>query len=180
MLGNLITYLRHSLPRTDDSLSTLGEELDRARAYLEILKIRMGPRLGLQIDVPAHLLDVPFPPMMLQTLIENAIKHGLEPRTGGGTVWILATETHGRVSVTVADDGLGFTDQGGGTGIGLRNVRERLRLAYGDAASFAIVANFPTGVAATITLPATERAVRTDPPAPDAGNAPAAEAMAHG
>ena len=153
MLGNLITYLRHSLPRTDDSLSTLGEELDRARAYLDILKIRMGPRLGLQIDVPAHLLDVPFPPMMLQTLIENAIKHGLEPRTGGGTVWILATEAAGRVSVTVADDGLGFTEQGG-TGIGLRNVRERLRLAYGNAASFAIVANFPSGVAATITLPA--------------------------
>ncbi len=154
MLGNVITYLRHSLPRTDDMLSTLGEELDRARAYLEILKIRMGPRLGLQIDVPAHLLDMPFPPMMLQTLIENAIKHGLEPRTGGGTVWILAKEAEGRVSITVADDGLGFTEQGGGTGIGLRNVRERLRLAYGNAASFAIVANFPDGVAATITLPA--------------------------
>src|SRR5918993_1794536 len=151
MLGNLITYLRHSLPRTDDSLSTLGEELDRARAYLDILRIRMGPRLGLQIDVPTYLLDVAFPPMMLQTLIENAIKHGLEPRTGGGTVWILATEADGRVSVTVADDGLGFTEQGSGTGVGLRNVRERLRLAYGNTASFAIVANFPTGVAATIT-----------------------------
>ena len=153
MLGNLITYLRHSLPRTDDSLSTLGEELDRARAYLDILRIRMGPRLGLQIDVPASLLDVPFPPMMLQTLIENAIKHGLEPRTGGGTVWILATEADGRVSVTVADDGLGFTEQGSGTGIGLRNVRERLQLAYGEAARFSIVANFPSGVAATIVVP---------------------------
>jgi len=163
MLGNLITYLRYSLPRTDDSLSTLGEELDRARAYLDILKIRMGPRLGLQIDVPAQLLDVPFPSMMLQTLIENAIKHGLEPRTGGGTVWIFAKETEGRVSVTVADDGLGFTQQGGGTGIGLRNVRERLRLAYGSAASFTIVANFPDGVAATITLPAGNRVVRSDP-----------------
>ncbi len=180
MLGNLITYLRHSLPRTDDSLSTLGEELDRARAYLEILKIRMGPRLGLQIEVPAHLLDVPFPPMMLQTLIENAIKHGLEPRTGGGTVWILATETDGRVSVTVADDGLGFTEQGGGTGIGLRNVRERLRLAYGDAASFAIVANFPTGVAATITLPATERGTRAAQSAPASGHERAPEAMTDG
>lgn len=163
MLGNLITYLRHSLPRTDDTLSTLGEELDRARAYLDILKIRMGPRLGLQIDVPAHLLDLPFPPMMLQTLIENAIKHGLEPRTGGGTVWILGKEHDGRVSITVADDGLGFTEQGGGTGIGLRNVRERLRLAYGNAASFAIVANFPDGVAATITLPAHAGDARTVP-----------------
>ena len=98
--------------------------------------------------------------MMLQTLVENAIKHGLEPRTGGGTVWILATEADGRVSVTVADDGLGFTDQGSGTGIGLRNVRERLRLAYGDAARFAIVANFPTGVAATITRAGDEQVAR--------------------
>ena len=68
MLGNLITYLRHSLPRTEDSLSTLGEELERARAYLEILKIRMGPRLALQIEVPDTLKSIAFPAMMLQTL----------------------------------------------------------------------------------------------------------------
>ncbi len=153
MLGNLITYLRHSLPRTDSSASTLGEEVDRARAYLEILKIRMGPRLDLQIDVPKHLLTLPFPTMMLQTLVENAIKHGLEPRTSGGTVWMLATEGDGRVAVTVADDGQGFSDQSNGTGIGLRNVRERLRLAYGGDASLSVVANFPSGVAATITVP---------------------------
>lgn len=160
MIGNLITYLRHSLPRTDSQDSTLGEEVERARAYLEILKIRMGPRLDLQIDVPKHLLAMPFPAMMLQTLVENAIKHGLEPRTGGGTVWILAKEGEGRVAVTVADDGQGFgTAATAGTGIGLRNVRERLRLAHGADASLSVVANFPTGVAATITLPsATERA----------------------
>jgi LytS/YehU family sensor histidine kinase len=155
MLGHLITYLRHSLPRTDTAASTLGEEVERARAYLEILKIRMGPRLGLQIEVPRHLLALPFPAMMLQTLVENAIKHGLEPRTDGGTVWILAREQEGKVAVTVADDGqgLGGSSQGG-TGIGLRNVRERLRLAYGPEASLSVVANFPTGVAATITVPA--------------------------
>jgi signal transduction histidine kinase len=154
MLGNLITYLRHSLPRTDTSPSTLGEEVERARAYLEILKIRMGARLQLQIDVPARLLSMPFPAMMLQTLVENSIKHGLEPRTAGGTVWILAKESEGRVAVTVADDGEGFSDKTrGGTGIGLKNVRERLRLAYGNDASLSVVANFPSGVAATITLP---------------------------
>ncbi|MEO8102897.1 MAG: histidine kinase, partial [Betaproteobacteria bacterium] len=156
MLGNLITYLRYSLPRTEDSLSTLGVELERARAYLEILKIRMGARLALQIEVPEPLKAVPFPPMMLQTLVENAIKHGLEPKSGGGTVWILARSHDNAIAVTVADDGRGFSAEGGGTGIGLKNVRERLRLAYGGAASFAIVANFPTGVAATITVPATE------------------------
>jgi hypothetical protein len=153
MLGNLIMYLRHSLPRTEDALSTLGVELERARAYLDILRIRMGPRLQLQVEVPAALLALAFPPMMLQTLVENAIKHGLEPKPGGGTVWILARQVEHAVAVTVADDGRGFSAEGGGTGIGLRNVRERLRLAYGAAASFAIVANFPNGVAATITVP---------------------------
>jgi hypothetical protein len=159
MLGNLITYLRHSLPRTEDALSTVGEELERARAYLDILKIRMGARLQLQVDVPEPLRAVLLPAMMLQTLVENAIKHGLEPKPGGGTVWILAraVDAQGKasVAVTVADDGRGFSLEGGGTGIGLRNVRERLRLAYGAVASFAIVANFPAGVAATITVPNT-------------------------
>ena len=92
--------------------------------------------------------------MMLQTLVENAIKHGLEPKTGGGTVWILARPHDGAVSVTVADDGQGFNTASSGTGIGLKNIRERLRLAYGSAATFAITANFPDGVAATITVPA--------------------------
>ncbi|MCC6072273.1 sensor histidine kinase [Massilia sp. GCM10020059] len=153
MLGNLIMYLRQSMPRTEDLPSTLGEELARARAYLDILKIRMGPSLNLSIDIPEPLLPVPFPTMMLQTLVENAIKHGLEPKPGGGTVWILARAVEQGVAVTVADDGRGFSAEGGGTGIGLRNVRERLRLAYGNAASFAIVSNFPSGVAATITVP---------------------------
>lgn len=156
MLGNLITYLRHSLPRTEDSLSTLGEELERARAYLEILKIRMGNRLNLQIEVPEALKSIPFPAMMLQTLVENAIKHGLEPKSGGGTVWIIARTIDDSLAVTVADDGQGFNAESSGTGIGLKNVRERLRLAYGGAASFAIVANFPSGVAATINIPAND------------------------
>lgn len=155
MLGNLISYLRHSLPRTEDSLSTLGEELERARAYLEILKIRMGARLNLQIDVPEPLQAIPFPAMMLQTLVENAIKHGLEPKPGGGTIWILARNHDQGMAITVADDGQGFNAGSSGTGIGLKNVRERLRLVYGAAASFAIVANFPSGVAATIVVPTT-------------------------
>jgi hypothetical protein len=155
MLGHLIQYLRHSLPRTQDAPSTLGEELERALAYLEILKIRMGPRLSVQVDVPDALRATPLPPMMLQTLVENAIKHGLEPRTAGGTVWLRAREHDGDVSVTIADDGEGFQPISGGTGIGLTNVRERLRLVYGSEASLAVVANFPSGVAATITVPAT-------------------------
>ena len=158
MLGHLIQYLRHSLPSAEETLSTLGEELERARAYLEILKIRMGARLELKIEVPDALRAVRLPPMMLQTLVENAIKHGLEPKPGGGTVWIFARRDDGSVAITVADDGQGFGPTGGGTGIGLKNVRERLQLVYGPRASLAVVANVPDGVAATITVPAQQAA----------------------
>ncbi|MBC8023007.1 MAG: histidine kinase [Burkholderiales bacterium] len=154
MLGNLIVYLRNSLPRTEGEMSTVGAELESARAYLEIMKIRMGDRLSVQLQVPGALESTPMPPMMMQTLVENAIKHGLEPVTGGGTIWIIARETDGKVAITVADNGRGFGGDSAGTGVGLRNIRERLRLAYGEGASFAIVPNFPNGVTATITLPA--------------------------
>jgi len=166
MLGHLIQYLRRSLPRDGDALSTLGEELERTRAYLEILKIRMGARLQSQFDIPEALLATPMPSMVLQTLVENAIKHGLEPKTGGGTVWVLARRMDDHVTVTVADDGQGFGSSTAGTGIGLKNLRERLSLTYGANATFSIVSNFPSGVAATLSLPpATAPAVRTPPPA---------------
>ncbi len=159
MLGHLIQYLRNSLPDADDAMSQLGTELERALAYLEILKIRMGDRLSVQVDVPENLRATPLPPMMLQTLVENAIKHGLEARTGGGTVWIRARRgDDGIVAITVADDGEGLNTKNSGTGIGLKNVRERLRLMFGGKAALSIIANFPTGVAATITVPAVDAA----------------------
>lgn len=154
MLGHLIQYLRRSLPSADTDMSSLGEELERALAYLEILKIRMGDRLDVQVDVADTLRSTPLPAMMLQTLVENAIKHGLEPRTGGGTVWIRARRDGETIAITVADNGAGFTGKTDGTGIGLTNVRERLRLRYDGAASLAMVANFPAGVAATLSVPA--------------------------
>ncbi|MBL8520917.1 MAG: histidine kinase [Betaproteobacteria bacterium] len=157
MIDNLIAYLRNSLPRTEsNAASTLGAEVERARAYLDILQIRMGARLTPHLDVPPALHVIPFPTMMLQTLVENAIKHGLEPKPGGGNIWVIARESAGILSVTVADDGLGL--QSGspstqGTGIGLKNIRERLALAYGSEATFTFTANFPTGVAATLAVP---------------------------
>ena len=154
MLGHLIQYLRRSLPNAEGEMSTLGAELERALAYLEILKVRMGDRLDVQTDVAEALRGTPMPAMMLQTLVENAIKHGLEPRTGGGTVWIRARRDDNTVAVTVADNGEGFNTKTSGTGIGLKNVRERLRLRYAGAANLSVVANFPAGVAATLTVPA--------------------------
>ncbi len=158
MLDNLILYLRNSLPRSGDAPSTLGEEVARTRAYLDILKIRMGERLQVNIEVPQTFMATPFPTMMLQTLVENAINHGLEPKSGGGTIWISARidqTSANLITVTVADDGNGFGSGTSGTGIGLKNVRERLKLAYDGAASFSIVTNFPHGVAASITVPVT-------------------------
>jgi len=153
MLGHLIHYLRSSLPSVDESVSTLGVELERTLAYLEILRIRMGNRLLVDVQVPPALHGVGLPAMSLQTLVENAIKHGLEPKPGGGTVWIIARAFDDHVTVTVADDGLGFGQGTSGTGIGLKNLRERLRLTCGESSGVAIVANFPSGVAATMTLP---------------------------
>ena len=154
MLGNLIVYLRNSMPRIEGEMSSLATELERARAYLEIMKIRMGERLAVQVQVPDALRATPMPPMMLQTLVENAIKHGLEPLTSGGTIWIIARESEGKVSVTVADNGRGFGGDSAGTGVGLKNVRERLKLAYGGDAALNIGPNFPNGVAASIVVPA--------------------------
>jgi hypothetical protein len=154
MLEHLIVYLRESLPHNGSAQSSLGQEVERSRAYLEILKIRMGTRLNAHIDVPADLVAREIPPMMLQTLVENAIKHGLEPKPGGGTIWIRAHLSGGKLRVTVADDGVGLKEQGAGTGVGLRNLRERLKLQYGDAGSLELTGNFPSGVAATLSLPA--------------------------
>jgi signal transduction histidine kinase len=154
MLGHLVHYLRHSLAGASTAPSTLGVELERAIAYLEILKIRMGSRLDYQVAVPEPLRALPMPPMMLQTLVENAIKHGLEPKASGGTVWIHARETGGRLTVTVADDGAGLGSATSGTGIGLANTRERLKLLYGERAALSLEPNFPAGVAATLALPA--------------------------
>jgi len=157
MLDNLILYLRNSLPRSEDQASTLGEEIERTRAYLDILKIRMGDRLKVHIELPGELSSVPFPTMMLQTLVENSINHGLEPKSGGGTIWISARKDQASpidaMTVTVADDGNGFGSGTSGTGLGLKNVRERLKLGYGNSAAFSIIANFPNGVAASITVP---------------------------
>ena len=163
MIGHLIQYLRRSLPREHDALSSLGEELERTQAYLEILKIRMGTRLELHIEVPDELKSLQLPSMMLQTLVENAIKHGLEPKPGGGTIWILARRFDGQATITVADDGQGFGSATGGTGIGLKNLRERLQLTYGERASFSVVSNFPSGVAATLALPLPEAVAQAVP-----------------
>ena len=154
MQKNLIQYLRAALPQMREGSTTLGKEVQLCRAYLEILRFRMEDRLRYTVTVPQGLMTAQFPPMMLQSLVENSIKHGLEPKPEGGAITISADIVDGRLRVTVADTGLGFAAASRpGTGVGLANVRERLSALYGGRARLSIDANDPTGTIVTIDVP---------------------------
>ncbi|ODU10503.1 MAG: histidine kinase [Rubrivivax sp. SCN 71-131] len=161
MQKNLIALLRASMPDLRESAANggsgardLGRELQVIRPYLEILKVRMEERLQTRICVPSGLLSAQFPSMMLQTLVENAIKHGLEPKAEGGRLEVCAEIVDGRLHVSVADTGLGFgRGTTAGTGVGLANIRERLRLLHGDQATLTVTENPGGGTLATIAVP---------------------------
>ncbi len=157
MQKNLIALLRASMPTMRENHPTahnLGREMAVIRPYLEILKVRMEDRLQTQINVPEGLLSADFPSMMIQSLVENAIKHGLEPKAEGGTLSVKAEIVHGKLAVTVADTGLGFGKAAtAGTGIGLNNIRERLQLLYGNKAQMTITENSPCGTVVTLAVP---------------------------
>lgn len=164
MVGHLIQYLRAALPKMRETTSTVGQEVELVRAYLNILKIRMGDRLAFDIAVPAELETLPFPPLMLPSLVENAIKHGLEPQRDGGRIDVIAEKIGedgvgndgATIRMIVKDTGRGLTDapsQAGG-GVGLSNIRERLQALFGDCAKLTLESNEPKGVVATIDVPA--------------------------
>ncbi len=161
MQKNLIALLRASMPTMREANAAgssgprdLGREIAVIRPYLEILKVRMEERLATDIAVPDGLLSAEFPAMMIQTLVENAIKHGLEPKAEGGRLRVGAEIVHGKLQVTVADTGLGFGKAAtAGTGVGLANIRERLQLLYGPKAALTVAANQPSGTVVTVTVP---------------------------
>jgi signal transduction histidine kinase len=161
MQRNLIALLRASMPTMREAaggkgngVRDLGREIAVIRPYLEILKVRMEERLTTEVAVPEGLMSAEFPPMMLQTLVENAIKHGLEPKAEGGHLRVAAEIVHGKLQMTVADTGLGFGKAAtAGTGVGLANIRERLQLLYGNRASLTVAENQPSGTVVTITVP---------------------------
>ena len=152
MVGHLIQYLRNALPKMRESISTVGQEIELVRAYLNILQMRMGKRLAFDISIPESLLATPFPPLMLPSLVENAIKHGLEPQREGGSVMITAQAQDGRLRLVVSDTGRGFGETVG-AGVGLENIRERLAALYGETAKLTLESNSPAGVIATIEVP---------------------------
>ena len=156
MTSDLIRYLRLALPRMKQSTARLADEMDLVRAYLGIMHIRMGARLQFAIDSPDALGDVQIPTMALITLVENAIKHGLEQKPGGGMINVTvvkdATDTR-NLRCEVADTGGGFSTVASGTGIGLANIRERLNTLYGKRAHLSLEANQPSGVKAVLIIP---------------------------
>jgi signal transduction histidine kinase len=181
LLGHLIGYLRAALPQLRAESSTLGREGELAREYLSILRMRLGPRLDFAVDIPETLAGHRFPPNLLISLVENAIRHGIEPAADGGWVRVEARHADGALEVSVTDTGIGLADAQAdagvapgaragaaaaaatgargatrataGTGVGLANVRERLATLYGERARFTLAANPPRGARATLVIP---------------------------
>jgi two-component sensor histidine kinase len=156
MTSDLIRYLRLALPRMKQATARLTDELDLVRAYLGIMQIRMGARLQFAIDFPEDLSDVQIPTMTLITLVENAIKHGLEQKPNGGVISLTSirdAEDARNLRLEVADTGGGFSTAASGTGIGLANIRERLNTLYGNHARLELEANQPSGVKAILIIP---------------------------
>jgi sensor histidine kinase YesM len=154
LLDRLIDYLRASLSHSRAEQATLGDELVLLDNYLTIMQFRMGPRLGFSITAPPELRSYPLPPILLQPLVENAIRHGLEPKSGPCRLWVEASESTGDLLLEVSDNGIGLSDQGS-VGTGLANVRARLETLYRGAATLCVQDNEHGGVTASLRLPRT-------------------------
>jgi signal transduction histidine kinase len=152
LTGNLITFLRAGMSGMRGDQATLGAEVDMAIAYLAIMKTRMGDRLTSRIDVPESLKSRRIPPAMLISLVENAIKHGIEPSPKGGEISVTVRAAGEGLDITVADTGLGMSDIPGG-GVGLANIRERLAALFGDKGQLTLSENAPHGFVACMHVP---------------------------
>ena len=161
MLSSLLDYLRAALPQMRRPSAALADEFALVRAYLSVLQHRMGERLHFRIELSDQLADAPIPPLILPTLVENAVRHGLGPLPEGGTITVNAVKDDSHVVVSVADDGAGF-QAASGSGVGLANTRARLSALFGNAASLSLRGNEPRGVIAEVRLPYIENA-RTEP-----------------
>ncbi|MCD9028245.1 histidine kinase [Luteimonas sp. BDR2-5] len=160
-LDALVDYLRATIPRLRDARpgsgeaairSTLGQQLDLCARYLELMRLRTGDRLHYRIDAEPALRALDYPPLLLITLVENAIKHGIEPKPGTGNVAIRAWREHGQLCVAVVDDGVGL-QPGVGGGVGLANVREQLAARFGPRAGLRLTGNRDGGAQAEIRTP---------------------------
>jgi len=154
MLDHLIAYLRATLGASRANTHSLQAEFDRLRDYLELMAIRMGKRMSFELQLPPALATQPVPTLLLQPLVENAIRHGLEPKVQGGSVTVRALRSDAALTLEVADTGVGLTrPENANDGFGLAHVRERLATRYGDAARLTIAPGPDSGVVVRIHLP---------------------------
>jgi hypothetical protein len=154
VLDALVAYLRAAVPRLHDVTTTLGQELQLVRAYLEVMHMRMPDRLRYELQVDAAAQDLHCPPMTLLTLVENAVRHGIDPGEDGGRIDVEVRVREGRCLARVTDTGVGLKATGYGLGTGLTNLRERMQLAFGGDARLALSDVEPHGVRAEIEFPA--------------------------
>jgi signal transduction histidine kinase len=154
VLGSLIAYLRAAVPRLHEPASTLGQEFELVRAYLEVMHMRMPDRLQFSLHADEDALALTCPPMTLLTLVENAVRHGIDPGEEGGRIEVRARVVDGRCRAEVIDTGVGLSQAGDGLGTGLSNLRERLQLAFGGDAKLRLTALEPHGTCAEVDFPA--------------------------
>jgi sensor histidine kinase YesM len=152
LLRALADYLELALASDRMCRRTVDDEVALTRAYLDIFAVRMGERLRVQLDVPEDLRGAPMPPLMLGTLVENALKHGIGPRAAGGSIRVEVRRDGADLVARVADDGVGFRDASG-NGVGLSNTRERLATLFGDRGRLDLARNPGGGVVATLRMP---------------------------
>ena len=154
VLRSLIAYLRAAVPRLHETTTTLSHELELVRAYLDVMHMRMPDRLAFNVIVDESLLDLKCPPMTLLTLVENAVRHGIDPSETGGSITIQVLQESTNCLASVTDTGVGLKALGGGLGTGLASLRERLQLAFGADAQLRLSEVSPHGVRAEISFPA--------------------------
>lgn len=156
VLGSLIAYLRAAVPNLNNAASTIGQELALVRAYLELMHMRMPDRLQFSFDVDDFALQTSCPPMSLLTLVENAVRHGIDPSEEGGRIDVSVKLQNNRCVAQVRDTGVGLSGGQGtkGLGTGLANLRERLQLIFADQAQLSLTALEPHGFLAEINFPA--------------------------
>ena len=154
LLQSLTNYLRAAVPRLDDSASTVAQELDLVRAYLALMQMRMPDRLQFTLQAAPDTLALRCPPMSLLTLVENAVRHGIDPSLEGGHITIGAQRHGSRCRLSVADTGVGLQATGGGLGTGLAALRERMLLVFGGDASLVLSQGQPQGVRVDLDFPA--------------------------
>lgn len=153
MLQDLTQYLRTSLSKSRAETTTIGQEIATLRSYLNIFKIRMNERLQYKIEISEEIKACSIPPMLLQPLVENAIKHGLEPKIDGGEIIIRGKRIGNTIRLEVIDSGLGFKEEKHQVGLGLSNITERLQTLYGDKGTFMLEENPFSGLKAIIEVP---------------------------